>query len=125
MAQRQSPQGHHEGRGSSRQGPQSRASEYRGQPSRERGQHHEESYEFGNREGEDISSSNAWYSGYRGSEDRDYSASAQGYSGPPLCVLASEQSHYCVARAVKIMGLGAGGIVPVPVDERFRLRARH
>ncbi|HRI51338.1 MAG TPA: BON domain-containing protein [Pseudomonadota bacterium] len=82
MAQRQSPQGHHEGRGSSRQGPQSRASEYRGQPSRERGQHHEESYEFGNREGEDISSSNAWYSGYRGSEDRDYSESAQGYSGP-------------------------------------------
>lgn len=47
----------------------------------------------------------------------------EGYSGPPLCVLASEQSHYCVARAVKIMGLGAGGIVPVPVDERFRLRA--
>lgn len=83
MAQRQSPQSHHEGRGSSRQGPQSRGSAYRGQPSREQGQHREQSYEFGGREGADISSSNSWYSGYRGSEDRDYSASAQGHSGPP------------------------------------------
>ena len=42
--------------------------------------------------------------------------------GPPLAVLASEQSHYCVRRAVQIMGWGQGGVVPVPVDDRFRLR---
>jgi L-2,4-diaminobutyrate decarboxylase len=42
--------------------------------------------------------------------------------GPPLCVLASEQSHYSVARALAIMGLGAGGVQPVPVDARWRLR---
>ncbi len=42
--------------------------------------------------------------------------------GPPLAVLVSAQAHYSVARAVQIMGLGAGGVVPVAVDDAFRLR---
>lgn len=45
------------------------------------------------------------------------------HAGPPLAVLASEQTHYCVKRAVQIMGWGAGGVVPVPVDAHFRMRA--
>ena len=44
------------------------------------------------------------------------------YGGPPLAFLVSEQAHYSVLRAVQIMGLGKGAIVPVPVDERYKLR---
>jgi len=43
-------------------------------------------------------------------------------AGPLLAVLASEQTHYCIARSLQIMGLGKAGAQPVPVDARFRLR---
>jgi L-2,4-diaminobutyrate decarboxylase len=43
--------------------------------------------------------------------------------GPPLALLVSEQAHYCVDRAARIMGWGAEGVVRVPVDRRFRMRA--
>lgn len=43
-------------------------------------------------------------------------------AGPPLAVLASGQTHYCVQRSAQIMGWGAGGVVPVPFDQRFRMR---
>lgn len=36
--------------------------------------------------------------------------------------MISEQSHYSVGRNVKIMGLGEGSIVKVPVDKNFRMR---
>jgi L-2,4-diaminobutyrate decarboxylase len=36
--------------------------------------------------------------------------------------MISEQSHYSVGRNVKIMGLGEGSIVKVPVDNHFRMR---
>ena len=45
------------------------------------------------------------------------------HAGPPLAVLAADQAHYSVRRAVQVMGLGAGGVVTVPTDARFRLRA--
>jgi L-2,4-diaminobutyrate decarboxylase len=45
------------------------------------------------------------------------------HAGPPLAVLASSQTHYCIARSLQIMGLGKEGAQPVPVDARFRLRA--
>ncbi|MBA2564436.1 MAG: aminotransferase class I/II-fold pyridoxal phosphate-dependent enzyme [Gemmatimonadetes bacterium] len=44
--------------------------------------------------------------------------------GPPLAVLAGDQAHYCVLRAIQIMGWGRAGLVPVPSDERFRLDPR-
>lgn len=37
--------------------------------------------------------------------------------------LVSEQAHYCISRAVKIMGWGEEGILTVPVDEQFRMNA--
>ncbi len=43
-------------------------------------------------------------------------------AGPPLAVLASADAHYSVDRAARLMGLGAGGVVPIPVDERHRMR---
>jgi L-2,4-diaminobutyrate decarboxylase len=43
-------------------------------------------------------------------------------AGPPLAVLCSTEAHYSIARALRIMGLGAEAAWPVPVDARFRLR---
>ncbi|MCC6555709.1 MAG: pyridoxal-dependent decarboxylase [Polyangiaceae bacterium] len=45
------------------------------------------------------------------------------HAGPPLAVLSSDQTHYSVKRAVQIMGWGEGGVVPVPTDDAFRMRA--
>ena len=46
-----------------------------------------------------------------------------GYDGrrKPCAVLVSEQSHYCVKRAVQIMGMGEEGTVSVATDEKFRM----
>jgi L-2,4-diaminobutyrate decarboxylase len=38
-------------------------------------------------------------------------------------VIASEEAHYCTARALQVMGWGRAGLVTVPTDERFKLRA--
>ncbi|MEO0468931.1 MAG: aminotransferase class I/II-fold pyridoxal phosphate-dependent enzyme [Bacteroidota bacterium] len=40
----------------------------------------------------------------------------------PFAVLVSEEAHYCVDRAVKIMGWGENGIVKVPTDNAYRMR---
>jgi len=42
--------------------------------------------------------------------------------GAPLSYLVSSETHYSVARALAIMGLGKEGAEPVPVDARFRMR---
>jgi len=41
---------------------------------------------------------------------------------PPLAVMVSADSHYCIARAVQVMGWGAEGVVKVPVDADHRMR---
>ncbi len=38
------------------------------------------------------------------------------------CVLVNEEAHYCIDRAVKIMGWGEAGIIGIPADENFRMR---
>jgi L-2,4-diaminobutyrate decarboxylase len=44
------------------------------------------------------------------------------HAGPPLTVLVPRTAHYCLARSVRVMGWGEGGLTPVDVDERFRVR---
>lgn len=44
------------------------------------------------------------------------------HAGPPLCVLASADAHYSVKRAMCVLGYGEDGVVPVPIDERRKLR---
>ena len=44
------------------------------------------------------------------------------HGGPPLALLASDQTHYSTARAAHIMGFGESGAISVASDERFRMR---
>ncbi len=41
---------------------------------------------------------------------------------PRWAVMASEEAHYCTARAVEVMGWGRAGLVSVPTDARFKIR---
>ena len=40
----------------------------------------------------------------------------------PLALLVSEEAHYCIDRAVKVMGWGEGGVIKVPTDDQFKMR---
>ncbi|MDA0814479.1 MAG: pyridoxal-dependent decarboxylase, partial [Verrucomicrobia bacterium] len=41
----------------------------------------------------------------------------------PLGVLVSDQSHYCIDRAARVMGWGEQGVVRVRTDNEYRMRA--
>ncbi len=39
----------------------------------------------------------------------------------PLALLVSEEAHYCIDRAVRVMGWGEGGVIKVPTDAHYKL----
>lgn len=45
----------------------------------------------------------------------------EGSTGMKLGIMVSEEAHYSISRAVKIMGWGEQGLIKVPVDNEFRL----
>lgn len=45
-----------------------------------------------------------------------------GSKGIRPCILVNEQAHYCIDRAVRIMGWGDAGVINIPSDEAFRMQ---
>ena len=44
---------------------------------------------------------------------------------PSACILVSEQAHYCIQRAARMMGLGKDGVIAVEADSHFKMSLPH
>lgn len=44
-----------------------------------------------------------------------------GYQGKQYAFMVSEEAHYSVDRAVRVMGMGNAGLIKIPVDDQYRM----
>jgi L-2,4-diaminobutyrate decarboxylase len=44
-----------------------------------------------------------------------------GYQGKQFAFMVSEEAHYSVDRAIRVMGMGAAGLIKIPVDKHYRM----
>ncbi len=56
--------------------------------------------------------------------DAGWDVEARGLHGaPPVTIITSDESHYTVFMALRLLGFGAGNAVRIPTDEQGRMRA--
>lgn len=53
------------------------------------------------------------------SQIKDRNIWVEGYNHNDLAILVSDQAHYCIDRAARILGLGEQGIIKVPTNESY------
>jgi L-2,4-diaminobutyrate decarboxylase len=51
-----------------------------------------------------------------------YTAVWEEGTGEKLAVIVSEEAHYCIDRAARIMGMGNDGIIKIPVNEKMQMK---
>ncbi len=45
-----------------------------------------------------------------------------GHQQHRLAIMVSEEAHYCIDRAARILGMGNEGIIKIPVNEQFKMK---